>query len=150
MSMEGNKRKRKRFGGQTQGSRGPLDGSDDEPMRLPKPMAGFNLPNGLRSVNNRLLPGLAIWPPYFYYENVALATKGVSGKISRFLFYIDPEFVDSKYSCAAARKRGYIHNLPLVNGSPLLSIPPKTIFDVFPLTKKWWPSWDRRRQFNCL
>ena len=65
MSMEGNKRKRKRFGGQAQGSRGPLDGSDDEPMRLPKPMAGFNLPNGLRSVNNRLLPGSAIGPPYF-------------------------------------------------------------------------------------
>jgi len=150
MSMEGNKRKRKRFGGQAQGSRGPLDGSDDEPMRLPKPMAGFNLPNGLRSVNNRLLPGPAIGPPYFYYENVALAPKGVWRKISRFLYDIDPEFVDSKYFCAAARKRGYIHNLPLVNRSPLLPIPPKTIFDAFPRAKKWWPSWDPRRQFNCL
>jgi hypothetical protein len=147
--MEGNKRKRKRFGGQAQGSRGPLDGSDDESMRLPKPMVGFNLPNGLRSAN-RSLPGPAIGPPYFYYENVALAPKGVWTKISRFLFDIEPEFVDSKFFCAAARKRGYIHNLPLVTRSPLLPLPPKTIFEAFPRTKKWWPSWDPRRQFNCL
>ena len=93
-------------------------------MHLPKPMVGFNLSNGLRSVNNRLPHGPAI------------------GLLL--------EFVDSKYSCAAARKRGYIHNLPLVNVSPILSIPPKTIFHPFPLTKKWWPSWDPRRQFNCL
>ena len=119
-------------------------------MCLPKPMVGFNLSNELRSVNNRLLPGPAVGSPYFYYEDVPLVPKGVWGKISRFLFDIDPKFVDSKYFCAAARKRGYIHNLPLVNGSPLLPIPPKTIFDTFPLTKKWWSSWDPRRQFNCL
>ena len=119
-------------------------------MCLPKPIVGFNLSNGLRSVNNRLLLGPAIEPPYFYYENVALAAKGVWGKISRFLFDIDPKFVDSKYFCTAARKRGYIHNLPLVNGSPLLPTPPKTIFDTFPFTKKWWSSWDPRWQFNCL
>ena len=97
-------------------------------MRLPKPMVGFSLSNGLRSVNNRLLPGLAIGPPYFYYENVALAPKGVWGKISRFLFDIDLQFVDSMYSCDAARKSGYIHNLPLVNRSPILPIPPKTLY----------------------
>ena len=101
------------------------------------------------SVNNRLLPGPTIGPPYFYYENVALAPKGVWGKISIFLFDIDLEFVDSKYFCAAARKRCYIHNL-LVIGSPLLPIPPKTIFDAFTHTTKWWPSLDPRRQFNCL
>ena len=50
-------------------------------MRLPKPMVGFNLSNGLRLVNNRFLPGPAIGPPHFYYENVALAPKGVWGKI---------------------------------------------------------------------
>ena len=77
-----------RFGGQAQGSRGPLDGND-ESMNLPNPMVGFSLPNGLRSVN-RSLPAQAIGPPYFYYENVALAPKGVWGKISRFLFDIDP------------------------------------------------------------
>ncbi|CAL4897640.1 unnamed protein product [Urochloa decumbens] len=144
----GNKRKRKRFGGQAQGSREPLD-SDDEPMPLPNPMVGFGLPNGSTPVN-RSVPGQAIGPPYFYYENVALAPKGVWKTISRFLYDIQPEFVDSKFFCAAARKRGYIHNLPLVNRSALRPIPPKTIFEAFPRTKKWWPSWDPRRQFNCL
>ncbi|CAN6308324.1 unnamed protein product [Urochloa humidicola] len=144
----GNTRKRKRFGGQAQGSRGPLDG-DDESMPLPNPMVGFSLPNGSLPVN-RSLPRQATGPPYFYYENVALAPKGVWKKISRFLYDIQPEFVDSKFFCAAARKRGYIHNLPLMNRSPLLPIPPKTISEAFPRTKKWWPSWDRRRQFNCL
>ncbi|KAK1603936.1 hypothetical protein QYE76_027609 [Lolium multiflorum] len=34
--------------------------------------------------------------------------------------------------------------------SPILPIPPKTIFEAFPHYKKWWPSWDRRSQLNCL
>jgi hypothetical protein len=148
--MEGNSKKRQRFGGEAQGSRGPFDNSHDEPMPLPNPMVGFNLPNErLRTVDRRL-PAEAIGPPFFYYENVALAPKGVWATISRFLYDIYPEFVDSKYFCAAARKRGYIHNLPLENRSPLFPLPPKTIFEAFPHTRKWWPSWDTRRQLNCL
>jgi site-specific DNA-cytosine methylase len=119
-------------------------------MPLPNPMVGFNLPNErLRSVG-RSLPTEAIGPPFFYYENVALAPKGVWTTFSWFLYDIQPEFVDSKYFCAAARKRGYIHNLPIENRSPLLPIPPKIITEAFLHTKKWWPSWDQRRQLNCL
>jgi hypothetical protein len=81
---------------------------------------------------------------------VALAPKGVWQTISRNLYDIQPEFVDSKYLCATARKRGYIHNLPIDNRSPIHPIPPKTIFEAFPHYKKWWPSWDQRRQLNCL
>uniref|UniRef100_A0A453KZV7 DNA (cytosine-5-)-methyltransferase n=1 Tax=Aegilops tauschii subsp. strangulata TaxID=200361 RepID=A0A453KZV7_AEGTS len=148
--MEGSKKKRKRYGGAAQGNRRPLDGSHEEPMPLPNPMVGFNLPNDrLRSVTRRL-PQQAIGPPFFYYENVALAPKGVWATISRFLYDIEPEFVDSKHLCAAARKRGYIHNLPIENRFPLLPLPPKTIFEAFPHYKKWWPSWDPRRQLNCL
>ncbi|KAJ1299155.1 hypothetical protein BS78_01G510300 [Paspalum vaginatum] len=143
-------RKRKRFVGQAQGRSGPLDDSIDEPMPLPNPMVGFSLPNErFRSVH-RSLPSTAIGPPYFYYENIALAPKGVWTTISRFLYDIQPEFVDSKYFCAAHRKRGYIHNLPLENRSPLLPLPAKTICEAFPRSKKWWPSWDPRQQFNCL
>ncbi|KAF7059226.1 hypothetical protein CFC21_066158 [Triticum aestivum] len=148
--MEGSKKRRKRYGGAAQGNRRPLDGSHEEPMPLPNPMIGFNLPNDrLRSVTRRL-PQQAIGPPFFYYENVALAPKGVWATISRFLYDIEPEFVDSKHLCAAARKRGYIHNLPIENRFPLLPLPPKTIFEAFPHYKKWWPSWDPRRQLNCL
>ncbi|GJN29624.1 hypothetical protein PR202_gb17869 [Eleusine coracana subsp. coracana] len=59
--------------------------------------------------------------------------------MSTFLFDIKPEFVDSKYFCACARKRGYIHNLPVENQKPLLPLPPKTISEAFPNTRKWWP-----------
>ncbi|XP_038980928.1 DNA (cytosine-5)-methyltransferase DRM2-like isoform X2 [Phoenix dactylifera] len=125
--------------------------SDSESMIcLPKPMVGFGLPNQRMTLANRKIPEAATGPPYFYYENVALAPKGAWETISRFLYDIEPEFVDSKYFCAAARKRGYVHNLPIHNRFLLHPTPPKTIQEAFPVTKKWWPSWDYRRQFNCL
>uniref|UniRef100_A0ACD5XWM5 Uncharacterized protein n=1 Tax=Avena sativa TaxID=4498 RepID=A0ACD5XWM5_AVESA len=145
--MEESKKKRKRCGGGAQRSRPP---SDDESMPLPNPMVGFNLPGDMLRTVRRTLPKQAIGPPYFYYENVALAPKGTWNKISRFLHEIEPEFVDSKYMCAAARKRGYIHNLPYENRKDILPPAPKTIFEAFPHYKKWWPSWDHRKQLNCL
>uniref|UniRef100_A0ACD5XVJ2 Uncharacterized protein n=1 Tax=Avena sativa TaxID=4498 RepID=A0ACD5XVJ2_AVESA len=141
------KKKRKRCGGGAQRSRPP---SDDESMPLPNPMVGFNLPGDMLRTVSRTLPKQAIGPPYFYYENVALAPKGTWNKISRFLHEIEPEFVDSKYMCAAARKRGYIHNLPYKNRKDILPPALKTIFEAFPHYKKWWPSWDHRKQLNCL
>ncbi|XP_044983641.1 DNA (cytosine-5)-methyltransferase DRM2-like [Hordeum vulgare subsp. vulgare] len=146
---EESKKKRKRYGGGAQGNRPSLDGSDEEPMPLPNPMIGFNLPGWGLSLT-RVLPELAIGPPYFYYENVARAPKGVWAKISRFLFDIQPEFVDSLHLCVAAKKRGYIHNLPTENRSPIFPLPPKTIFEAFPHYKKWCPSWDQRTHLNCL
>ncbi|VAI61655.1 unnamed protein product [Triticum turgidum subsp. durum] len=148
--MEERKKKRKRYGGGAHGNRSSLDGSDDEQMLLPNPMVGFNLPGYRRPSVMRMLPQQAIGPPFFYYENVARTPRGVWETISRFLYDIEPEFVDSMHLSAAARKRGYIHNLPIENRSPLLPLPPKTIFEAFPHYKKWWPSWDPRRQFNCL
>ncbi|KAF2308497.1 hypothetical protein GH714_010035 [Hevea brasiliensis] len=123
---------------------------DDEMIRLPNPMIGFGVPTDPAIVTRRTLPEAAIGPPYFYYENVALAPKGVWSTISRFLYDVEPEFVDSKYFCAAARKRGYVHNLPIQNRFPLLPLPPHTVHEALPLTKKWWPSWDTRTKLNCL
>ncbi|KAL6139588.1 hypothetical protein ACLB2K_057892 [Fragaria x ananassa] len=122
---------------------------DDEALHLPNPMIGFGTPTHLCQVH-RNIPEAARGPPYFYYENVALTPKGVWNTISRFLYDIPPEFVDSKYFCAAARKRGYVHNLPIENRFPLIPLPPQNIFDAFPMTRRWWPSWDERRQLNCL
>ncbi|KAK9684041.1 hypothetical protein RND81_10G182300 [Saponaria officinalis] len=123
---------------------------DDEPIRLPKPMIGFGVPTEPCPTFHRTLPEGALGPPYFYYENVALAPKGVWDTISRFLYDVEPEFVDSKFFCAAARKRGYIHNLPIENRYPLLPMPPRTIHEALPLTKRWWPRWDTRTKLNCL
>ncbi|XP_049391920.1 DNA (cytosine-5)-methyltransferase DRM2-like isoform X1 [Solanum stenotomum] len=125
--------------------------TDEEPIHLPRPMIGFGVPTeSLPAIVQRTLPEQAIGPPFFYYENVALAPKGVWDTMSRFLYDIEPEFVDSKYFCATARKRGYIHNLPIEDRFPLLPLPPRTIHEAFPLTKKWWPSWDTRTKLNCL
>lgn len=126
-----------------------LIGENNETVRLPNPMIGFGIPAG-PSQFNRNLPKAAIGPPYFYYENVALTPKGVWDTISRFLYDLIPEFVDSKYFCAAARKRGYVHNLPIENRFPLVPLPPLTIHEAFPLTRKWWPSWDIRTKLNCI
>lgn len=123
---------------------------EDDMIRLPKPMIGFGTPSDPMVITRRTLPEAAIGPPFFYYENVALAPKGVWDTISRFLYDVKPEFVDSKYFCAAARKRGYIHNLPIHNRFPLLPQPPRTINEALPLTKRWWPDWDKRTKLNCL
>ncbi|GJM99059.1 hypothetical protein PR202_ga16122 [Eleusine coracana subsp. coracana] len=47
--------------------------------------------------------------------------------MSRFLYDIEPESVDSEFICAAARQRGYIHNLLVQNRSPLNPLPPKQV-----------------------
>ncbi|KAJ4831483.1 hypothetical protein Tsubulata_004712 [Turnera subulata] len=126
------------------------ENGDDELIKLPNPMVGFGLPTDEFIVTERRLPKAAMGPPFFYYENVALAPKGVWQTISRFLYDVEPEFVDSKYICAAARKRGYVHNLPIHNRFPLIPLPPTTIHDALPLTRKWWPAWDSRTKLNCL
>ncbi|KAI3817542.1 hypothetical protein L1987_11337 [Smallanthus sonchifolius] len=123
---------------------------DEDVLHLPNPMIGFGVPRESFQVVHRTLPKEAIGPPYFFYENVALTPKGVWNTIKSFLYEIEPEFVDSRFFCAAARKRGYIHNLPLENRFPIRPLPPRTIFEALPETQKWWPSWDNREQLNCV
>ncbi|KAF7044177.1 hypothetical protein CFC21_053440 [Triticum aestivum] len=100
-------KKRKRYGGGAHGSQSPWDGGHEESISLPKPMVGFGLPGDRPRSVGRWLPAHSMRAPFFYYENVALATKGAWAEISRCLYGIEPEFVDSKYFCAALRKRGY-------------------------------------------
>nr|VDD01691.1 unnamed protein product [Brassica rapa] len=126
--------------------------SDDELIRLPNPMIGFGVPKEPGIITERPvpIPSIARGPPYFYYENVAMTPKGVWAKMSSHLYDIKPEFVDSLYFCAAARKRGYIHNLPIKNRFEIQPTPHYTIQEEFPLTKKWWPAWDKRTKLNCV
>ncbi|KAJ6796044.1 DNA (cytosine-5)-methyltransferase DRM2-like [Iris pallida] len=148
----GNKRSRTYSRGKRVITKNLSQGLDDDvpSLSMPNPMIGFGIPFQRARITDRKLPDAALGPPYFYYENVALAPRGVWETISRFLYDIEPEFVDSKYFSAAARKRGYIHNLPIVKRFPLLPIPPKTIHEAFPTTKSYWPKWDPRTQLNCL
>ena len=147
--MEERKNKRKLYGGGTQGPRRRLDGSQNQ-LRLPNPMVGFSLPTDRHRLPvNRMLPKEASGRPFFYYENVAQAPKGTWITIKGNLYEIEPEFVDSIHICATARKRGYVHNLPIENRD-LCPLPPKSIFEAFPQYERWWPAWDKRRKFNCL
>ncbi|XP_078149863.1 DNA (cytosine-5)-methyltransferase DRM2-like [Carex rostrata] len=125
---------------------------DDETDRnnLPSPMVGFGLPMDPMRQLYRDIPKEAQGPPYFFYENVALTPKGVWQTISRFLYGITPEYIDSRYFSACYRKRGYIHNMPIANRFPLEPTPPMTILEAFPSACTHWPLWDTRTQFNCL
>lgn len=122
----------------------------DRTIQIPKHMVRFGVPNEPMTKCLRNIPETAIRRPFFYYENVAYTPKGVWSTISRFLFDIQPEFVNSLHFCAAARKRGYVHNLPVKNRFPLKPLLPLTIEEALPWTKQWWPSWDRRTKLNCL
>ncbi|CAI9098936.1 OLC1v1035675C1 [Oldenlandia corymbosa var. corymbosa] len=148
------KRKKRAVYPESQGTkkRREIQSQEIERIRIPKPMVGFGLPrvHDSQLVTSRILPEQAMGPPYFYYENVAQTPKGVWKTISSYLYNVVPEFVDSKYFSAAARKRGYVHNLPIEGRSELLPILPCTIHEAFPYTREWWPSWDPRTQLNCL
>jgi hypothetical protein len=92
----------------------------------------FNLPiDPIRLGERSPLPTLATSSPYFYYENIERAPKGVWETMSRFSYDIKPEFVDSQFISIAMRKRCYIHNLLVQNRSPVNPLPPKTIFEAF-------------------
>ncbi|KAE8682366.1 zinc finger family protein [Hibiscus syriacus] len=103
---------------------------DDHVVHLSNPMIGFEVPTETDQITQRTLPEDAIGPPYFYYENVALAPVCVWTEMSRYLYDLESEFVDSKYSCAAAWKRGYIHNVPIENRFPLIPLPNDSMMEI--------------------
>ncbi|KAK4265967.1 hypothetical protein QN277_026948 [Acacia crassicarpa] len=99
---------------------------------------------------SRCLNRVAAKPPYFFYGNIANISYDSWGKISQFLYALEPEFVNTQFFSAVSRKEGYVHNLPTENRSRILPMPPMTIVDAIPHTKKWWPSWDSRKQLSCI
>ncbi|XP_024022909.1 probable inactive DNA (cytosine-5)-methyltransferase DRM3 [Morus notabilis] len=98
----------------------------------------------------RSLSGVVARPPYFFYGNVGTVCHESWVKISKFLYNLEPEFVNTRFFSALSRKEGYIHNLPTENRSQILPKPPMTIEEVMPRTKKWWPAWDARKQLSCI
>ncbi|KAF8401257.1 hypothetical protein HHK36_012189 [Tetracentron sinense] len=89
-------------------------------------------------------------PPYFFYGNVVDVSHDSWTKISQFLYALEPEYANTQFFSALSRKEGYIHNLPTDSRSHILPRPPMTIEDAIPHTKKWWPSWDTRKQLSCI
>jgi len=109
----------------------------------------FGMPKPFKCNPCKILDQIAAKPPYFFYGNVATASSDTWGKISQFLYGIEPEFVDTQFFSALSRREGYIHNLPTENRSHILPKPPITLEDLMPSTKKWWPSWDARKKMSC-
>lgn len=112
----------------------------------------FDIPRPLSTPNNssRVLDRVVAKPPFFLYGNVLDISRDSWEKVSKFLYAIEPEFVDTRSFSALSRTEGYVHNLPFENRSHILPMPAMTIKDAIPRTKKWWPSWDTRNHLNCI
>ncbi|KAL6008696.1 DNA (cytosine-5-)-methyltransferase [Asimina triloba] len=108
----------------------------------------FEVPE--RPVLNRNHHHLVGKPPFFFYGNVANISQESWRKISQFLHGVEPEFVNSQFFSALIRKEGYVHNLPTSSRFHIVPHPPMTIEDALPHTRKWWPSWDTRKQLSCI
>ncbi|KAK2986016.1 hypothetical protein RJ640_005108, partial [Escallonia rubra] len=102
-------------------------------------------PNSCRSVDQRVAR-----PPYFLYGNVMNLSHDSWVKISQFLYAIEPEFANTQFFSALSRKEGYIHNLPTENRTHILPKSPMTIEEAIPHSKRYWPSWDTRKQLSCI
>lgn len=113
--------------------------------------AGSLKPEDLPMSNpSRNLHQLVAKPPFFFYGNMVNISRETWAKVSQFLYGIEPEFVNSQFFSALIRKEGYVHNLPTEDRVYIHPRPPMTIEDALPHTRKWWPSWDTRKQLSCI
>lgn len=110
----------------------------------------FEMPRAFKSNSCQIVDKMVAKPPYFLYGNVVNSSCDCWAKISQFLYGIEPEFVNTQFFSALNRKEGYVHNLPAENRFHILPKSPPTIQDAIPHTKKWWPSWDTRKQLSCM
>ncbi|KAH7842507.1 hypothetical protein Vadar_006135 [Vaccinium darrowii] len=103
-----------------------------------------------RAMSSKSVDQMVSKRPYFFYGNVMNLSRDSWMKISQFLYGMEPEFANSQFFSALTRKEGYVHNLPSENRFHILPKPPMTIQEAIPHTKKWWPSWDVRKQLGCI
>ncbi|XP_057471385.1 LOW QUALITY PROTEIN: probable inactive DNA (cytosine-5)-methyltransferase DRM3 [Actinidia eriantha] len=113
-------------------------------------MEGFGMPKLDKPKSCKSVDQMVAKPPYFFYGNATNLSQECWRKLSQFLYAMEPEFVNTQFFSALSRKEGYIHNLPSGNRSHILPKPPMTIEEAIPQTKKWWPSWDSRKQLSCI
>lgn len=110
----------------------------------------FGMVKPINGNSGKSLNHMASKSPYFLYGNVADIGHETWAKVSQFLYAIEPEFVNTQFFSALSRKEGYVHNLPTENRFHIIPKPPMTVQDTIPYTKKWWPSWDTRKQLNYI
>ncbi|XP_047319096.1 probable inactive DNA (cytosine-5)-methyltransferase DRM3 isoform X2 [Impatiens glandulifera] len=113
--------------------------------KIAKDAALLSKPKSCRSLDQA-----AAKPPYFFFGSVLDLSQNSWTKISQFLFAIEPELTNTQYFSAMIRQEGYVHNLPTEPRSHILPKPSMTIKEALPHTRKWWPSWDTRKQLSSI
>ncbi|XP_044959241.1 probable inactive DNA (cytosine-5)-methyltransferase DRM3 isoform X3 [Hordeum vulgare subsp. vulgare] len=88
--------------------------------------------------------------PFFLYASLVDISKDTWDHLSGFLFDVQPEYLNSQSFSALTRKEGYIHNLPTERRHVAIPRSPMTIRDALPLIRRFWPSWDTRKQIDSL
>ncbi|XP_048544222.1 probable inactive DNA (cytosine-5)-methyltransferase DRM3 isoform X1 [Triticum urartu] len=87
-------------------------------------------------------------PPFFLYASLVDISKDTWNQLSSFLFNVQLEYLNSQSFSALMRKEGYIHNLPTERRHAAIPRSPMTIRDALPLIRRFWPSWDTRKQID--
>ncbi|XP_012842606.1 PREDICTED: DNA (cytosine-5)-methyltransferase DRM2-like [Erythranthe guttata] len=105
----------------------------------------MSMPNPCKS-----LTSVVAKPPYFFYGNVTSLSQDSWARISQFLYSSQPEFANTQLYSALSRKEGYIHNLPIEDRFHIHPKGPMTIEEAIPHSRKWWPSWDDRKQLSYI
>ncbi|KAH7849215.1 hypothetical protein Vadar_014674 [Vaccinium darrowii] len=100
-----------------------------------------------RTMSSKSVDQMVSKRPYCFYENVMNLSRDSWMKISQFLYGMEPEFANNQFFSALSRKEGYVHSK---NKFHILPKPPMTIQEAILHTKKWWPSWDVRKQLGCI
>uniref|UniRef100_A0A7N0T6G6 SAM-dependent MTase DRM-type domain-containing protein n=3 Tax=Kalanchoe fedtschenkoi TaxID=63787 RepID=A0A7N0T6G6_KALFE len=104
----------------------------------------------MKSTSGSSLNKVVLNSPYFVYGNVVDLSSDSWEKVSKFLYAIHPEFANTQLFSALKRKEGYVHNLPTDNRLHLVPKSPVNIQEAIPETKRWWPSWDTRKQLTNI
>ncbi|CAL9057566.1 unnamed protein product [Musa banksii] len=108
------------------------------------------VPEQMTSNLNGNIHGILSRAPYFFYGNVVDVSRETWRRLSEFLYGAEPEFASCQFFSAFMRKEGYLHNLPSGRRFYILPKPPVTLGEALPHTKRWWPSWDTRKQLGCI
>ncbi|URE47628.1 DNA (cytosine-5-)-methyltransferase [Musa troglodytarum] len=108
------------------------------------------VPEQMASNLNGNIHGILSRAPYFFFGNVVDVSRETWRRLSEFLYGAEPEFASCQFFSAFMRKEGYLHNLPSGRRFYVLPKPPVTLGEALPHTKRWWPSWDTRKQLGCI
>ncbi|KAK0607278.1 hypothetical protein LWI29_012483 [Acer saccharum] len=112
-------------------------------------LANLEMQIATKSNPCRSIPEGEFKPPYFFYGNVFNLPSDTWTRISQYLS-TEPELVNTQFYSALSRREAYVHNLPRESRFIIVPKSAMTIQDAIPNTKKWWPSWDTRKQLSCL